>query len=331
VRERPPYPSNAGNYPVEYTFALRPSTNAIGDLETETSQLALLYQTGEIALKVAGADVIDSLSTGATLSDMSAQISAVLVPRNELVLGTPVEAVQHQIVAGTTASYIQIKGFGTDTALNGIENKGGVLGLLELTSVNGQGGCFKLENISQYNFPWRGQDPVEHIIGFMAMNGIGQLPVTRSQALPIILEGGGDSSMNNPPYAMSKLDELDGSPVDNLDLREGLYWPMVFPGEHATLSDVQTAAGDKQYFLQVNGGFDGGTHMILGFYARRFTDNMRAAWVKKVTGGSDPLSEYVLGTGNTAKASLGQRIPTGKHMLTNDNFTYLPWQLSVPA
>jgi hypothetical protein len=331
VRERPPYPSTAGAYPVEYTFALRPSTNAIGHLETETSQLALLYQTAEIALNVADSSVIGTLSTGATLTNMSAQISAVLVPRNELVLGTPVEAVLHQIVAGSNASYIQIKGFGTDSALTGTENKGGVLGLMELTSVNGQGGCFVAEDIQQFNFPWRGQDPIQHIVGFMAMNGISQLPNDRSQALPIILEAGGDSSMNQPPYAMSKLDELLTAGTDNLDLREALYWPMVFPGVDVTLSDVQTADSDKQYFLQVNGGFDGGTHMILGFYARRFNDAMRAAWVKKITGGNDPLANYVLGDANVGKAQLGQRVPTGKHLLTNDNFTYLPWQLSAPT
>lgn len=331
VRERPPYPSGQGSYPVEYTFALRPSTNAIGNLETETSQLALLYQTGEIALNVAGPDVIDSLSTGATLTDLSAQISAVLVPRNELVLGTPVEAVVHEAVAGSNASFIQIKGFGTDTALTGIENKGGVLGLMELTSVNGQGGCFLAENVQQYNFPWRGQDPITHTIGFMAMNGIGQLPNDRSQALPIVLEGGGDSSMNQPPYSMSKFDELLTAGTDNLDLREALYWPMVFPGVDVTLSDVQTADADKQYYLQVNGGFGNGTHVVLGFYARRFNDNMRAAWVKKITGGNDPLANYVLGDANVGKAVLGQRVPTGKHLLTNDNYTYLPWQLSAAS
>jgi len=331
VRERPPYPSGHGSYPVEYTFALRPSTNAIGDLETETSQLALLYQTGEIALNVADASVIDGLSTGATLTDMSAQISAVLVPRNELVLGTPVEAVVHEAVAGSNASFIQIKGFGTDTALTGIEGKGGVLALMEMTSVNGQGGCFKAENVQQYNFPWAGQDPITHTIGFMAMNGIGQLPNDRSQALPIILEAGGDSSMNQPPYSMAKLDELLTAGTDNLDLREALYWPMRFPGVNVTLSDVQTANADKQYYLQAAGGFGNGTHIVMGFYARRFTDNMRAAWVKKISGGDEPLSEYVLGAGGTAKAQLGQRIPVGKHSLTDDNYTYLPWQLSVPA
>lgn len=331
VRERPPYPSAAGAYPVEYTFALRPSTNAIGNLETETSQLALLYQTAEIALNVAGADVIDGLSKGATLTNISAQISAVLVPRNELVLGTPVEAVVHEAVAGSNASFIQIKGFGTDTALTGIESKGGVLGLMELTSVNGQGGCFLMENVQQYNFPWRGQDPITHIVGFMSMNGISQLPNDRSQALPIILEAGGDSSMNQPPYSMAKLDELLTTGTDNLDLREALYIPMVFPGVDVTLSDVQTADSDKQYYLQVNGGFDNGTHVVLGFYARRFNDNMRAAWVKKITGGNDPLANYVLGDANVGKAQLGQRVPTGKHLLTNDNYTYLPWQLSAAS
>lgn len=330
VRERPPYPSSHGSYPVEYTFALRPSTNAIGNLETETSQLALLYQTAELKYKVADASVIDSLSTGATLTNLSAQCAAVLVPRNELVLGTPVEAVLSETVAGSNASLIQIKGFGTDSALTGIENKGGVLGLMELTSVNGQGGCFTMENVTDYNFQWRGQDPITgNVIGFMAMNGISQLPNDRSQALPIILEAGGDSSMNQPPYAMNKLDELLTAGTDNLDLREALYMPMVFPGVDVTLSDVQTADSDKQYKLVVTGGFGNGTHKVLGFYARRFNDAMRAAWVTKVTGGQDPLANYVLGAGNVSKAQMGQRVPTGKHLLTSDNFTYLPWQLSA--
>lgn len=331
VRERPPYPSVAGAYPVEYTFALRPSTNAIGDLETETAQLALLYQTGQIDLQVADASVINGLSKGATLTNIDCQISAVLIPRNELVLGTPIEAVVSQAVAGSNASFIQIKGFGTDTALNGVESKGGVLGLLEMTSVNGQGGCFLMQNVQQYNFPWRGQDPTTHITGFMAMNGIGQLPYSRSSNLPIILEGGGDASMNSPPYAQYKLDELDSPPVDNLDLREALYLPMVFPGAEVALSDLQTADADKQYYLQVNGGFGSGTHVVLGFYARRFNDAMRAAWVKKITGGNDPLANYVLGADNVSKAVLGQRVPNGKHLLTTDNYTYLPWQLSAPT
>jgi hypothetical protein len=330
VRERPPYTSIHGSYPVDYTFALRPSTNAIGDLETETSQLALLYQTGEIALNIAGADVIDGLSKGATLTDMTAQISAVLVPRNELVLGTPIEAVVSEAVAGSNASFIQIKGFGTDTALTGIESKGGVLALMEMTSVNGQGGCFVMENVQQYNFPWRGQDPITDMTAFMSMNGISQLPNDRSQALPIILEDGGDSSMNNPPYSMAKLDEAATVGTDKLDLREALYLPMVFPGTEVALSDIQTADNDKQYYLQVNGGFGNGTHVVLGLYARRWTDGMRAAWVKKVTGGNDSLAAYVLGADNVGKAQLGQRVPNGKHLLTTDNYTYLPWQLSAP-
>jgi hypothetical protein len=232
-------------------------------------------------------------------------------------------------VAGSNSSLIQIKGFGTDSALTGIENKGGVLGLMELTSINGQGGCFTLENVEDYNFQWRGQDPITgNAIGFMAMNGISQLPNDRSQAFPIIFEAGGDNSMNQPPYAMFKLDEMLTSGTNNLDLRDGLYWPMVFPGVDCSLSDLQTADQDKQYNLKVTGGFGNGTHQILAFYARRFNDAMRAAWVTKITGGSDPLANYVLGANNVGKANLGQRVPPGKSLLTNDNFTYLPWQLS---
>jgi hypothetical protein len=331
VRERPPYPGAAGVYPIEYTFALRPSVSGLGHLESETSQLALLYQTGQLKLNIADASAITSLSTGATLSEMSARCSAVLVPRNELVLGTPIESVLHEIVAGTNSSQIQIKGFGTDTAITGIEQKGGVVNLMELTSLNRQGGCFEVENITQYAFPWRGQDQIQHIIGFMSMNGISQLPNDRAQNFPTILAGG-DNSMNQPPYTSWKSDQLvAGVPgaASNMDLHAALYWPMVMAGTDLALSDVQTADSDKSYFLQVFGGFTGETHMILGQYARRFNDAMRAAWVKKITGGNDPLAAYVLGADNVGKAQLGQRVPTGKHLLTNDNFTYLPWQLAA--
>lgn len=330
VRERPPYPATVGAYPVEYTFAIRPSVSAIGNLEAETSQLALLFQTAQIKLNVANAGVITTLSTGATLTNLNARMSAVLVPRNELVLGTPVETVLHEIVAGSNSAQIQIKGFGTDSMLTGIESKGGVVNLMELTSVNGQGGCFLAENVTQYSFPWRGQDQINHIVGFMSMNGISQLPNDRSQAFPTIVAGG-DSSMNQIPYAMSKSDQLLTAGADNLDLRSALYWPMVMAGQDMALSDVQTADSDKQYFMTVTGGFGSGTHEILGFYARRFNDNMRAAWVKKITAGNDSLAAYVLGADNVGKAQLGQRVPTGKHLLTNDNFTYLPWQLAVTS
>lgn len=327
-RERPPYPGTSGAYPVEYVFALRPSVSALGNLELETSQLALLYQTGQLKINWADTSVINTLSNGATITYTGARVDAVLVPRNELVLGTPVETVLHQAVASSTSSAIQIKGFGTDTALNGCEAKGGVINLFELTSVNNQGGAFVAENVQNFSFPWRGQDRTDSVRAFFLANTLGLMPNTKSSAFPTPVSGG-DSSMNQPPYAMYKSDQLLTSGSDLMDLREALFWPMgAHGGNDLALSDIQTADSDKQYYLQVNGGFPGNNHMVLGMYARRFNDAMRAAWVKKITGGEDPLAAYVLGADNVGKANLGQRVPSGKHLLTNDNFTYLPWQLS---
>jgi hypothetical protein len=327
--EKPPWPAAGGAYPVEMVFALNPATCLIGNLESETSQLALLFQTGQLKLTMADSTVINGLSVGATLTNITVQVGAVLVPRNELVLGTPVEAVMHQIVAGSGSSQVQIKGFGTDTALTGIEDKGGVLSLMELTSINGQGGAFTLENVTLYNFDqWSGQTQVTNIRGYFDMMTREQLPVSRSQAFPSVVAGG-DSNMASFPYAMSKSDAQTTTST-NLDLTSALFFPMRLAGNDISLANVQTADADKSFFMTVNGGFTGSNHVIVGFYARRFNDAMRAAWVKKVSGGNDPLSEYVLGAGNTANASLGQRVPTGSHLLTNDNFTYLPWQLSVP-
>jgi hypothetical protein len=324
-RERPPFPST-GVSPVEYVFALRPSVSALGNLEVETSQLALLYQTGKFQLNWAEASVLTGLSNGATLTGITCRMDAVLVPRNELVLGTPVETVVHEAVASSSSAAIQIKGFGRDTALTGIEDKGGVINLFELTSVNGQGGAFVCENVQNFSFPWRGQDRTDSIRAYFLANTLGLLPNDRSQAFPTIIAGG-DASMNQPPYAMTKSDQITAGSA-NMDLTKALFWPFVHGGNDLALSDIQTADADKNYFLQVAGGFPGDTHLVLGMYARRFNDAMRAAWVKKITGGNDPLAAYVLGADNVSKAQMGQRVPSGKHLLTNDNSTYLPWQFS---
>lgn len=329
TRRRPPYPATAGAYPVEYTFAITPAVSRLGRLMNDTSQLALLFQTSQIKINVADSSVLTALSTGATFSNMSAKASAVLVPRNELVLGTPVETILHQVVAGSNSNQVQIKGFGTDSMINGIENKGGVVWLGELTDANGQGGAFSLQNVTQFSFPWSDQQQTQHIEAWMAMQALGNMPNDRPNTFPTVVVGG-DSEFNNPPYAMSKSDQNTTSST-HMDLTSGLFWPIRQGGNQLSLANVQTADADKSYFLTVSGGFTGATHLILGMYARQWQETMRLAWVKKITqGGVDSLAAYVLGgVDAVSKGQLRQRSPHAAHTLTRDNLAYLPWQFAA--
>lgn len=332
ARRRPPYPATAGTYPVEYTVAITPSVSRLGRLMGDTAQLAALFQTSQIKLNVAAASVLTGYSTGATFTSLSARMSAALVPRNELVLGTPVETILHQVVAGSNSNQVQIKGFGTDTMLTGVENKGGVVWLGELTNTLGMGGAFLAENVTQFSFPWRGQDQIQHVEAFNSMQALANMPNDRANTFPTIVVGG-DAEFNNPPYTMDKSDQ-NTTTSTHMDLTSLLAWIMVQGGNDLSLADVQTADRDQSYFLTVTGGFTGATHLILAFYARQWQDTMKASWVKKITSGGtngiDSLAAYVLGgTQNVAKAQLRQRAPHAKHQLTADNLAYLPWQLVV--
>lgn len=325
-RRRPPVIATAGTYPFSVTFAITPASSRLGNLEALTSQLACLYQASQFRINMAAAASLTAISTGATFGTLTARASAVLMPTNELILGTPVETVLEQIVAGSSSSQIQIRGFGTDTMLNGVKPKGGVAWLGELTNVNQQGGVFAASAVTQYTFPWRSQTQIYDSIGFMAMQQIQQHAEGRSQILPADIASG-DSERNNYPYIASNSDRSTTAVSAAADL-VGLYaWVMAQGGPELRLSNLQTADSDQSYFLTVTGGFSAGSHLILGMYAREFTDDMRTDWVRQITkGGTSSLAAYVLGgQGAVAKAQLDQLRPAGQHRLTVDNVAYLPY------
>ncbi len=327
-RRRPPIPAGGATHPFAYTFALTPAVSRFGRLMSSTAQLAALFQQAQLQINVAPASVIAGLSGGATLTSLKARASAALVPRNELVLGTPVETILHQIVAGSNSNQVQIKGFGTDSMLTGVQNKGGVVFLSELTSE--VGGVFASEDVTAYNFPWRGQGaPIYDMDGFVAMQQLSNMPNDRPNVLPSNISGG-DSEMNNPPYAMNNSDNWveDAGAAQNFANMYG--WTMAQGGNELDLTDVQTADSDQSYFLTVDGGFDSGAHLIMGMYAKAWQENMVLDWQKQVTkGGGSSLAAYVLGA-NYAGATLKQRPPKTKHIITPDNIAYLPWQLYMP-
>lgn len=327
TRRPQPIPAANGTYPFQYTIAITPSVSRLGRLMNDTMQLAKLFQQSQLKINVASSSVMTQLSPGGSLTSLSAKASAVLVPRSDLILGTPIETIVHEMVASQNSNQVQIKGFGTDTLLKGINNKGGVVFCGELTSVNLQGGAFAMENASQFSFPWRGQDIIDHAEAVVAMSQLGNMPNDRPQTLPI--GGTADAEFNNPPYIAGNTDTWASGSNKHFDLTGNMFFPFVQGGNDLALTDVQTAASDASYFLTISGGFTGATHRVLAMYARQWLDTMRADWLKQVTaGGTDSLASYVLGGTNAVNAAkLLQRRPRSKHLVTADQLTYLPWQL----
>lgn len=316
-----------GTKPFSLTIAI-PASDRRRKFAKETAQLALLFQPSSFKLNMAPATVLAAFASGAgvTLTAANGQVSAKLDARSELVLGAGAEWILHQVVAGPNSPQVKIVGFGRDTNFTGVEAKGGLMHLAELTSVNGQGGVFAANTVTEFTFGWLGQQPITDIDAWVSQHLESQ-PNDRPQNSA--QTPAGTASRTNDysqfPYAYTTLDTLDQA-IDRNDL---LQFPIRTCGDETRLSEIQTGDKDETYFLQCNTPFSDGDHLILAEYARVWTEAKRADWLSKVLNGGkgDSLAAYVLGADKVGSATLGRRLPIDEHTLSPDEQTYLPWQL----
>lgn len=318
-------PATAGAYSWEVTIFVPFASDRTNNLSHDTSQLALLARASQLQINVAPASVLTAASPGATLTSFKARCSAILEPRQELVLGTPVETILTQIVAGSGNS-VKITNFGTDTGLQGIDPGGGVLALLFLTSQLNQGGSFDSQNILDFVWQWRGQSFTQDVLALL-QNWKRQLPSPFAGGTNGNIGSGvtGNSQIIGLPYIVDNTQTYQGG-VANVDLRNLLFWALVLNGQRPRLTSLQTADSDQTFNMTVTGGYTG-THQILGRYARSWQKPMRDNWVAQVmAGGGGSLAAYVLGT-NYGSAVLARRGAQGKSYTTADEARYLPWQL----
>jgi hypothetical protein len=325
MRTQPPIGPAAGDTDFTVSIMIPAASCMLGGSMIETSQLAILFKGSQIDINWAPASVLAGLSSGATFTDLKARCSAIVYPTTDLILGTPVEQVLHQVTAGTGGdnNQVTIEGFGRKTMLTNVEKQGGVVYLGELTDVGLQNGVFVANEITQFAFDWRGQVQQKHIEALLSP-ALLAMPNDRPQTMPLRVTGG-DAEFNSFPYAQG----TDDSSTLVQEHFSGLrIFPMVYGDDSLQLSDLQTADQDEDYFLNVESGFSAGAHQILGFYAKRWQASFRDAWVKTITdGGAGSLAAYVLGK-DWAKATLSQRLPSGRHVVTADQMTYLAWMLA---
>lgn len=317
----------ASTYGFEISIFVPFSSCLLGELQDDTSQLALLARASQLQINVAPASVLTALSTGAAITSFKARASAVLVPRQSLVLGTPIETILTQVVAGAGNS-VKITNFGTDTGLQGVDPGGGVLDLSFLTSQGVQGGSFASANITDYVFNWRGQNYTQDVLGLLA---------TWKRLLPVPTQSGfvtnvGSAPLLGFPYRPTNgtnFNPFAGPTVAGAELTGLLFWALVLSGNDPRLTNLQTADSDQTFNLSVSTPYSG-THQILGHYARSWQKRMLDNWLAQVfAGGSGSLAAYVLGP-NYGSFKLCRRGPAGKHFTSVDEARYLPWMLCPP-
>lgn len=317
-------PGSSGDHPFTVSIFV-PACSGFGRLSLETMQLALLFRNSQIKVNAASAGVLDSISTGAVFKSpgVTARASAVLVPRQDLVLGPAIEWVLTQIVAGSNSTQIQIPNFGTDTQMQGTEPGGGVITLMELQAILQQEGVLNTSDITQYQFPWRGQQVTNHPEAVLAQVITG-MPNDRPHAFAGEALAGFCDDFSGYPYIMQN-DPAPGSSA-TMDLDSLYGWIMAQGADDLELSSLQTADTAQSYFLTA-GGFATGSHQVLQQFARSWQPAMVQNWLDQIrAGGASSLAAYCLQDG-FSKASLRRRTPRQKHALTKDQTRYLAWQL----
>lgn len=309
-----------GAHDFSFTVWLPAATDRRGRNISATSNLALLFQPSQCKINFAGASALSDFSTGATAASISCRLTADLDPRQELVMGTPMEWVLHEIAAA--GATVKIEGFGRNTSFTGVEEKGGVAFLAELTGNANQDGIILPEDITQISFQWRGQGELQDIIAWVNKFS-GLLPNDRPQQGGVTLGTNTTPALNDFsgfPYAMERGD-LNAADIDLVGMR---FFPWVMGGREMRLTDLQTAEQDQTCYVSQSTPFSG-THQVLAQYARQWQVGKRNAWEALVRGSG--LLQYCYGSAGAASAKMVQRIPLSKHYTTPDQYTYLPFAL----
>lgn len=305
-----------------------------GRLLKETSNLAALFQPSQFSVTMASASTLTSFSAGASLSAMTMQVTAQLDPRQELVLGTPMEWILHTPISG--GPQVTIEGFGRQAGVNGVAIKGGVAFLADLSTVNTQPGVVTPSSCTDFSFPWRGQATTYDLKAWLQQH-LALLPNDRPQLSAATVQGTTDrtNDFEGFPYPYNTLDTASAT----LDLNNLLFFPLVMGGDALELSDLQTAESDQTYNLTQTGGFTTpGNHQIMAEYARVWTPEKMGDWVAQIVrGGSNSLAACVLQkpalvaevlkrVTDPMGKGLQLRYPTAKHVTTIDQETYLAHQ-----
>ncbi len=323
-----------GTYAFSMTIRVPALNDNRGRLLKETSHLAALFQPSQFSVTMASTTTLTTWSPGASLTSLSMSVTAQLDPRQELVLGTPMEWILHTPISG--GPQVTIEGFGRNAAVNGVLVKGGVAFLSDLTATPSvQPGVVAPASCTDFSFPWRGQATTYDIKAWIQQH-LALLPNDRPQVQGNVASTtAGINDFQGFPYIFNN-QTSDSATIDLTNLR---FFPLVMGGDALELSDLQTAESDQTFNLTQTGGFTTpGNHQILAQYARVWTPEKMGDWVAQIVrGGANSLAACVLQKPSIVADvlkkvtdpngnGLSLRYPTAKHVTTVDQETYLAHQ-----
>lgn len=242
------------------------------------------FDQAVLKLTWAASTVIGTISTGCTLSSVTAAASALLLPDVEIRLPPGLEVAVYQ-AAAASGSEFTLQAFGDDTGLQGVETGAGMIFAGLLTSVLGQPGAFAGNQLTAFGVPWLGQLRTTHLDPYI----VEALDPLRARAIGSVQDTGtasGLSDFSGGVLYQAGADQVQG--LVNADLR---YFPVLTPGLDFQLSKVKQINGPQP--LLAEGTFSG-TQSLLAIQAKRFSESARMAAIKHLLDRNIP--QTMLGT-----------------------------------
>jgi hypothetical protein len=283
-RQRPPLRTMVGETTVDtpmyfrYSFFL-PLCLLAGRKGHHTALPAVLYKNSEFVINC-GTGNPNAWQTD-VLGTTTFDVSAALLPENEITLGPGVSWIDYQ--QHVSGEAVDINGLGAVRTLDSVEPGAGIAGLFWLSNRLGLPGPGQVKHITDLTFPLRGIVHTKHLDPIITqleniMDGPANPPTDKDAAY----DGDGTGTPKAGDYA--------GFPYDDFDVGTGelgasntvarIYPPnpvvlgLVVPGRDFEVTKCQVSDGTQQLQMQHVSGtpaVDTGTHHILALQLHSWT------------------------------------------------------------
>jgi hypothetical protein len=292
-------PAANGTYPFNIRLFL-PLHCGVGRKPHHTAQLALLYRDAIFGMNVAASSVLTGLSTGSSITSLTARCTALCLLEPEVRMGPAFEIVDYTSPTPAATSFdTRFQDFANNTAIAGTERGAGIVWSMLRSSVRGGGGPVDFSTLTRVAVPFRGQSEISDVGSFLdeAIDAMGPTRVIGST-----LDSATAQVVDNTGYPniVGALDPLTiNAPVRASTL---LGFPIVSPGYALELSKVQRV--DETIVLSqiYSAAPSAGTHHLLTGQLREWTPEKRESWrelviqsnlAKKVLGDVSSFDNYV--------------------------------------
>ena len=273
---RAAFPAANGTYAFSITLGIPINYFGCNVDPMHTSQLAAAFKNATMVINVAASSVITGMSTGSSLTSLTAKAMAICVPEREIRLAPGIEWTTYTAPASSGEQFTLIN-FGNDSGFDGVQPGAGLLYASLLTNARGMGGAFAGNAITAFGAPFRGQRRTTHLEPFIseawaAMDrGLVQGSVVDAAASQALTDYSG------APHLYQLGADVTGSLLDTTLVA----FPIVSPGRSMQLSKVQRVDGNEPLTF---GGTSSGTQTLLACQAKQWTQEKVAAYTEYLIG-----------------------------------------------